>query len=149
MTGTFRIVSADPVGRSLAFVTRKCCGPDGEGPCLAREEGLPCGVGEVPTYAPASMPPERSERFRRIRRDLGLTLGEAAARLGVSVTDVSAVETGRAEVEGWEALLARLTSRPPHEHAAHEQAVLVEEHRGAVYDEQREAQGGPGGDEVG
>jgi transcriptional regulator with XRE-family HTH domain len=102
----FKIKRAKPTGSTRSFVTRTCCGPDGSGPCQAAAEELPCGIGEVMTFEePSEVLRERGERFRRLRRERELKLSEVAYILDLSIADVSAIETGHADVEGWPELL--------------------------------------------
>ncbi len=96
------VKKVEPTGQTLAFVTRSCCGPDGEGPCQANAEGLRCGLGYVPTYpSPSDEEESRGQRLRKLRRELGLTMGDVADGLDISVVTVSELERGAAEVDNW------------------------------------------------
>lgn len=91
----------------MAFVTRKCCGPDGEGECLAKAEGFACGLGTIRF----SEHPEKPEAnaLRKMRVELAMSLGVAADKLGISVTEYSGLERGMYTAD-WEEAKRRIST---------------------------------------
>lgn len=101
-----KVIKQKPTGTALGFVTRTCCGPDGEGECIARAEGFPCGIGEVPVYAePETLLKNVGDSLRACRVGFGLTLSALAAELGISIVELSALEQGLAMTDGWKEIL--------------------------------------------
>jgi hypothetical protein len=89
------IDQGEPIGTRRVFATRTCCGPDGEGPCKSAAEGLPCGVADVPMFAPIPMElVQRGQQLRQRRLALGLSLREMAARMDCRASEWSALENG-------------------------------------------------------
>ena len=90
----FKIAPVEPIGmeRGQAFVTTR--------------DGCGMRVVEMPVY-PSN---EQGARFAARRKGLGLSLREAADRLGLLPSTVSALEHGRAHGD-WRALIAALRGR--------------------------------------
>lgn len=106
---TLREILRERIGTKQVFATRPCCGHDGVGPCISEREGLPCGVAEVPEWAPLPEDAcDRAEGLRRLRIELGLGLRAAAAALGLTPVELSGIERGRLDVDDWDGLRAAL-----------------------------------------
>lgn len=106
---TLRQLPREQIGTREVFATRSCCGPGGVGPCISAAEGLPCGVALMPLFAPVpDGVRERGQDLRALRLGLGLSLGDAADGLGLRVSKLSMLESGRLDADDWDALRADL-----------------------------------------
>lgn len=104
-----RQLPREQIGTREVFATRSCCGPGGVGPCISAAEGLPCGVALMPLFAPVpDSVRERGQELRATRLGLSLSLEDAADGLGLRVSHVSMLESGRLDVDDWDALRADL-----------------------------------------
>lgn len=106
------VKKVEPVGKKIAFVSRICCGPYGEGECLAAKEELPCGIGYVNVYPkPTKDGRTHGEKIRKTRLEMNLSLRDAANLLEIDIVTMSALELGSAEVDDWDEVETALRMR--------------------------------------